>query len=231
MAITKNPAQFLMAPTTQAYHEVQLAFDVFNIELFNNTLPPCLITFQRKGSSTYGYYSSKRFASTAGATTDEIALSPRFFKNRSFVEVMSTLVHEMAHHWQFHFDKPSRHGYHNKEWAQKMLWLGLRPSHTGQAGGKMTGQQMTHYILPGGRFERAAEKLRGMVPGLTWFDVHAAELLPKGLTGSDLVAPSGLSGRRTVYRCRSCKDRAEGKSSLQLICGKCDVRMEPDGLR
>jgi hypothetical protein len=233
MAITKSPPRDDLPPTTQAYHEVQLAFDFFNVELFDNKLPPCLLTFQRKGSGTYGYYSSKRFATGEGKTTDEIALSPRFFKDRSFVEVMSTLVHEMAHHWQAHYGTASRGGYHNRQWAEKMLWLGLRPSRTGAAGGKMTGQSMSHFILPGGRFAIAVEKLRAMVPALTWFDVDAAVRLPKGLAGSDLIPKPGLSGRRTVYRCPNlqCGDHASGKSTLLLICGKCGLQMEPDGLR
>ena len=114
-----------------------------------------------------------------------------------------------------------------------MCWLGLRPSHTGRPDGRMTGQQMDHYVMPGGRFELAAEKLRTMLPEITWFDVHPAQLLPKGLAGSDLVAPVGLSGRRTVYRCPNpdCRDHASGNSTLILICGKCHLQMLPDGLR
>ena len=61
----------------------------------------------------------------------------------------------MVHLWQHHFGKPSRAGYHNKEWAEKMHAVGLHPSDTGQPGGKETGQQMTHYIAPGGPFQAA----------------------------------------------------------------------------
>ena len=47
--------------------------------------------------------------------------------------------------------QPGRTGYHNREWASKMLEVGLVPSDTGQPGGKQTGQHMTHYIDPKGR--------------------------------------------------------------------------------
>ena len=46
-------------------------------------------------------------------------------------------------------------GYHNKEWAAKMREIGLMPTDTGQPGGKDTGQKVTHFIEPGGRFEQA----------------------------------------------------------------------------
>jgi len=36
------------------------AFEHFNIELFDGTLPVCLITLQRR-RSTYGYFSPDRF--------------------------------------------------------------------------------------------------------------------------------------------------------------------------
>jgi SprT-like family protein len=232
MAITNYTLAGGVAPTTQAYHELELTFDFFNGELFDGKLPPCLATLQRKGSNTYGYYSPARFATADGQTTAEIAINPRHIKNRSFAQVASTLVHEMAHHWQYVFGAPSRGGYHNREWAEKMLSLGLRPSRTGLREGPMTGQSMTHVIMPGGRFERAVEKLRLMLPAFTWFDANAAQLLPKGLEDLDLVAPPPtLSGRRTVYRCPTCCLRAESTSGAYLICGKCERQMDRVGLR
>ena len=63
----------------------------------------------------------------------------------------------MAHEWQYHYGRhQSRGAYHNREWAGEMLRLGLHPSDTGRPGGRVTGQQMTHYIMPGGRFEQVA---------------------------------------------------------------------------
>jgi predicted SprT family Zn-dependent metalloprotease len=234
MAITTTPVLAGLSPGTQAHHEVQLAYDFFNKELFDGKLPPCFVSFQRKGSRVFGYFSPDRLGSAAGKRADEIALNPRHFKNRTPVEVMSTLVHEMVHQWQHHFGRQrSRRAYHNKEWAGEMLRLGLHPSHTGEPGGRMTGQQMTHYVMTGGRFEIAATKLQSMVPALTWFDLHAAELLPKGITETDLVAeqPMRRSGRRTVYRCPRCRKRAESDSTFFAICGHCEVPFERAGLR
>jgi hypothetical protein len=68
---------------------------------------------------------------------------------------LATLVHEMVHLEQDHFGTPSRSGYHNKEWAAWMDRVGLTPSNTGAPGGKRTGQQVTHYIVPDGPFAHA----------------------------------------------------------------------------
>jgi hypothetical protein len=231
VAITKAPARDV-APTTQAYHELELAFEFFNRELFDVRLPPCLLTLQRKGSATRGYYSPGRFGAADGTAVAEIALNPRHIKNRSFEEVMSTLVHEMVHHWQACFGTPSRSGYHNREWAEKMCWVGLRPTRNGTREGPMTGQSMTHVVMPGGRFEVALAKLRSMLPALAWIDVNAADILPKGFSDADLVPdPRGRSGRRTVYRCPRCRLRAESKSNAYLICGECELEMPPVALR
>ena len=45
--------------------------------------------------------------------------------SRPIEESMGTLVHEMVHFWQQEFGTPSRRGYHNREWADKMEALGL----------------------------------------------------------------------------------------------------------
>lgn len=216
------------SPTPQAYGELQAAYDHFNHALFDGKLPPCLITLQRKGRQTFGYYAPKRFASATGKTSDEIALNPRFFKERPVIEVLATLAHEMVHVWQHHFGRPSRTGYHNKEWARQMLWLGLRPSHTGQPGGRMTGQQMTHYVVPEGRFEIAAKALIASPLAITWFDADGARLIPKGL--DEFLSPPPAAGRRTKFVCPGCKAQAWGKPSLNLVCGNCELQMPPGDL-
>lgn len=213
------------SPTRQAYGELQEAYDHFNARLFDGKLPPCLITLQRKGRGTFGYYAAMRFGTASGATTDEIALNPRWFKERPLIDVMSTLVHEMVHLWQQHFGRPSRTNYHNREWAGEMLRLGLHPSHTGRPGGRMTGQQMTHYVVARGRFEIAAQELSQKQSALTWFDIQAAVLLPKGL--EDFIASPPRAGRRMKFSCPCCCAQAWGKTSLNLICGDCDHVMRP----
>lgn len=175
-----------MKPTKETYTELQLAYDFFNEELFASELPNCLITLQRK-NQTHGYFSSQRFVSADGKEyTDEIALNPDLVAKYGVKEAMQTLVHEMCHMWQYHFGKVGRRSYHNKEWAHKMISVGLMPSPSGRPhseydgtikNGKpiITGDSMADYAIEGGVFEVALEKL--LSSGnfeLKWRDVYGA---------------------------------------------------------
>jgi hypothetical protein len=146
-------------PTTKTYASLDDAFAFFNKRLFGGRLPACLITMQRS-MAPYGYFAGGRFGSKDGREiTDEIALNPSHFRERSTEQSLSTLIHEMAHLEQHHFGKPSRSGYHNKEWAGMMRAVGLIPSDIAAPGGKEVGQKVSHYIELGGRFERACSEL------------------------------------------------------------------------
>lgn len=211
-------------PTHQTYRELQLAFDHLNRTIFDGELPACLITLQRKGKHILGYYSAGRFANRRGARTDEIAMNPRHFQHRKVLETISTLAHEMVHQWQQHFGTPSRRGYHNRQWAARMVDVGLHPSHTGELGGRMTGQQMTHYIIEGGAFEIAAKQLLRRRFGISWFDVDAVLLLGAPRSPGALE-PSSTAGRRVKFTCPSCQVNAWGKSSLRILCIDCKEPM------
>lgn len=83
-------------PTTLTYTHLRDAYDFFNAELFDNKLPPCLVTLQRH-RGTYGYFCYERFKEFGAENkTDEIALNPAHF-DRGAERVLSTLVHEMVH--------------------------------------------------------------------------------------------------------------------------------------
>lgn len=157
-------------PTEQAYAELQQAYDHFNERLFEGMLPGALITLQRE-KDTFGYFSRKRWVGRkVDERVDEIALNPSYFAVVPLVEVLQTLVHEMAHQWQHHLGKPGRGRYHNHEWAAKMEDIGLMPSDTGRPGGKRVGQKMADYALEGGAFLRACEDLITQAFTISWLD-------------------------------------------------------------
>jgi len=164
-------------PTEEAYEELQAAYDYYNDHLFEALLPPCLITFQREKRSM-GYFSKSRFIRRDGVQTDEIAMNPDFFAVVPLVEILQTLVHEMAHLWQAHFGTPSRACYHNREWALKMERIGLMPSDTGQPGGKKVGQSMNDYVILGGRFDMATRQLIERGFAISWMDRYPSPYQP-----------------------------------------------------
>jgi hypothetical protein len=159
------------APTIQQYGGLQDAYDYFNAKLFGGELSRCMIEFGRNEERTLGYFHAEQWEGKAGKC-HTIALTPMWLR-RPIRDVFSTLVHEMCHLWQQDCGKPSRNGYHNKEWGDKMKAVGLHPSNTGKPGGRETGQQMTHYIVEGGPFDRAFARMPkgimlpwvGIVPG------------------------------------------------------------------
>lgn len=140
-----------MHPTTELYSALQLAFEHFNEALFDNALPEVIFTVQRQ-KGVMGYFAPDRWGNLSGNKCHEIAINPAYIANSRLIEVMQTLVHEMVHCWQHCFGSPGRDYYHNKEWAVKMMDVGLMPSSTGEPGGKITGQHMGDYIIEGGAF-------------------------------------------------------------------------------
>jgi predicted SprT family Zn-dependent metalloprotease len=194
---------------TQAeYQTFQEAYDFFNKELFGGALPSVLVTLQRKAKMK-GYFSAERFAGrSAQETAHELALNPDHF-GRTDEEILSTLVHEMVHVWQKTYGKAPRTGYHDREWAAKMKEVGLFPSHTGEPGGKETGQRVTHYILPGGAFAAGVARLRATGFALRW-----QSRVDEG--GRQKKAAS-----KTKYTCPNCGRNAWAKPGSELICGGC----------
>ncbi|MGI9316496.1 MAG: SprT-like domain-containing protein, partial [bacterium] len=91
------------------------------------------------------------------------------------IDVLQTLVHEQCHLWQHVYGQhKSRSGYHNREWADKMESIGLVPSSTGETGGGRTGQSMSDYPKPGGRFIQACMALSQGQYQLKWIDTEPA---------------------------------------------------------
>ena len=204
------------SPTQATYEALNTAYAFFNAELFGGTLPACLITMQRR-NRTYGYFAGGRFASADGKeVTDEIALNPTHFRERTDEQVLSTLAHEMAHLWQHHHGTPPRRAYHDKEWAQKMKAIGLIPSDTGQPGGKETGQNMSHYIAPDGRFAAACAELLRRGVGIAYVDIW------------DEDARRKKAASKTKYTCASCGLNAWAKPGVALVCGDCGETMRSD---
>ncbi len=242
-----------ISPTTELYAALQAAFDHFNVQLFENQLPPCLITL-RSTNRVYGYHHKDRFISPSGEKVDELGMHPGFFTLRAVEDVLSTLVHEMVHHWQAHAGKPTPSNAHNREWAHKMESLGLMPSKTGLPGGKKTGRSMTHYILPDGAFIVACRKLVDGGFVFPWLDRHlpatpeAQDSVKKSLrdSGIDYTAtpapihrlPTEIDGKAVLYRpnpkkaptrtrltCAQCGRKAWVAPDTVIWCGVCQIEM------
>lgn len=214
----RKPTKPATAPVPVAsYMTLQDAFDHFNAELFGSQLPACMITLQRK-AGTRGYFSPDRMATMAGddEPIHEIALNPNTFDGMTTTEVLSVLVHEMAHLWQQCHGKPGRNGYHNFEWVRKMEALGLVPfAVDNTATGRQTGQKVSHRIDPHGRFLAACGKMGTDV------------ILYRDRFG-DTPTAAKKRASKTKYTCRECGQNAWAKPDACLICGHCQEEMDPE---
>lgn len=244
------------SPTLDFYTQLQRAFDHFNEQLFDGKLPPCLITL-RSSHRHYGYHHADRFVNKQGQTLDELGLHPGFFTLRPVEEVLSTLVHEMVHHWQDRMGQPSKSNPHNKEWARKMREVGLEPSSTGLPSGKDTGQSVSHYIQPDGPFIKACRELLAQGFELQWFDRHvprapvAAEARQEALKEAGVAVevspvpvqeiaplpegkallvtpPSPRALDRVKYVCAGCGVKAWAAIDTKILCGLCGESLNYD---
>ncbi|MFL5252995.1 MAG: SprT-like domain-containing protein [Rhodopila sp.] len=205
-------------PTQRTYKTLDDAYRFFNERLFKGRLPGCLITMQRK-KGTKGYFSSEKFSlADNSSVTDEIALNPATFRDCTAEDILSTLVHEMAHLEQHHFGKPARGRYHNEEWAQLMMRVGLVPSDTGLPGGKQVGQRVTHYIDPAGPFAAACAELL-----TTGFDPLYGDAV------TDTAAQKKKAQSKTKYTCPQCSLNCWAKPDAGLGCIECRAAMQVEG--
>jgi predicted SprT family Zn-dependent metalloprotease len=182
--------------------------------LFASSLPDLLVTLQRHAGAK-GYFAPERFRRRVENENDkitahELALNPDVFTGRSDELILSTLVHEMVHVWQETHGTRPRRCYHDREWARKMKEIGLQPSTTGEPGGKETGQSVTHYVLPGGRFADAYAELAASGFRINWQSVPLNGVERKKKTAS-----------KTRYTCPRCGTNAWAKPQTKLICGAC----------
>ena len=193
--------------TLKEYQGFQRAYDFFNRELFTGSLPQVLVTLQRH-ANTRGYFSPQRFIGRVErAAVHELALNPDTFTGRTDALILSTLTYEMVHVWQDSFGEPSRRGYHNMQWAGKMREVGLQPTSTGEAGGMETGQAVTHYIIPEGRYSKAYAKLAASGFALHWQSAPAVGNAKKS--------------SKNKFTCPECGQNAWAKPGASLICGVC----------
>lgn len=210
--------------TKAQYDLLDAAYLFFNKQLFNSELPECMIVLHRKKSSR-GYFHAERYVDRESVRTakkkaqiksyDELALNPDTF-DRTDTSILSTLVHEMCHVWQYRCTekgKEKKTSYHDKIWAKKMEEVGLMPSTTGAPGGKKTGQKVTHYVIEGAAFEKHCKKF----------------LVNRSIKLSSFQLPSTSSEskkNKIAYICPSCEVKAWGKPKLNIVCGDCGEQLE-----
>src|SRR6185503_759360 len=217
-----------MTITSKTYEDIQTAYNHFNSELFNNTLPEVLLTLVPH-KTAYGYFRHEAFRYGGPSKTDhdlavaslkklrkgekgtihELALNPFSFGGRTDDQIISSFVHEMVHPWQSLNGTPPKKPGHNREWADKMKSVGLQPSTTGKPGGKETGRRCSHYIIENGLFAKSAKRCK-----------------IKFTFSGTLAVKEKKGSKRTKYTCPMCEKNAYGTDDLNIQCADCDELMQ-----
>lgn len=204
------------SPTHEQYLNFQKTYDYFNQNMFANSLPNCLLSFYRSFRSSGCFVNN--IWKNGNRISSQISLSSVILGEEP-IEVLSTLVHEMCHLWQYRYGNPSRSGYHNKGFAEKMESVGLITSTTGKEGGKRTGQNMSDYVKEGGKFEHVFNSMpkEYLMP---WVE-NTLFIFKPGSNGT-IIKPRNRN--KTKYFCPNCGVNAWGRPDLSLICGNCKIK-------
>lgn len=217
-------------PTALTAEDHQRAYAHFNGRLFGGELPTCLITL---GDGRFkGYFRANAFRHLQkGTHIDEIALNPTLYETLD--DYLSTLVHEQVHLWQEHFGSPGRPPFHNREWADKMLAVGLKPVNAEK--GKThreTGRKMDHLIVGGGPFAQALGDLMHGDYALTY--VHEAHPPRRHYESDedeqkerekDEERKRKKRESKTRFTCPNCGQNAWARPTAKLACGDCKEGM------
>ena len=221
-------------PTKQQFEAFENAYIYFNVVLFKKELPPVILNLSRK-SKAMGFVAPFRWraANTDGSDREsrlhELSINPQILA-MDLIEVYSTLVHEQCHIWQHTHGNPSRPGYHNKEFAEKMISVGLMPSTTGKPGGKTVGQSMSDYPIEGGPFLAALHAMPEPFK-MPFISIEGDKIvrMMNVLQGMESVISGTPSAgvptpkkNKVKYSCETCKSNVWGKPDLKIICGECN---------
>ncbi len=214
--------------TTEQYTTIETIYDYYNKHLFEGKLSGCMLSFTRK-KNTAGYFSANSWVKRSSRTAvHEIAINPETtdLKDNEFHQ---TLVHEMVHQWQQEYGTPSRKCYHNKEWAAKMLEVGLMPYNVKEPE-KMTGQTVSDHLIEGGKLYYLIlqlEKENFFVP------LEPKRYFPRSVILNDGVGESleelpaeeseepNKMGKRFKFTC-NCNINLWGKYDLDVTCNICN---------
>lgn len=185
------------------------AYNYFNEMLFAGSLTPVVITLRAKPGKARGFYAAPEIGFVTANDEQQIAeIAIHIQRKDDSAGILSTLVHEMVHHRQELEGKPSKGAYHNKQWCQMMMEIGLTPvNDRGQVELKATGRSVTHTIDDNGEFDQVCKQ---------WLDDNGP------VPVFELPKPKKNYTKKTKYACPFCDIVAYGKPDLYIICGNCD---------
>ena len=213
-------------PTLLQFTALQQAYDYYNQELFypifEEMLSPVMLSLNdNRRRRSVGYYAFDKYKDDKGNILSLINITPEHL-NYPFMIVMSTLVHEMCHHYQYTFGvkKGRKSAYHDKEFANIMERIGLICSSTGRPGGKKTGIAMSDYIQEGGIFEKLTQNAPEILKAP--FTLNKTIFKRENDSNEEKVK---MQKQKIKYECSLCNTKVWGKPNLEIRCIPCNTNL------
>ena len=118
VASTPSPHHIIPAGIVAFLYE---HVDLMRAELFGGQVPPVVLSFEVTDRRTLGHYHLMR---TGLGVRWALNLNPVHLARPVF-EVLSTLLHELAHAWQHEHGTPSKPPHHNREFRDRCEAFGI----------------------------------------------------------------------------------------------------------
>jgi hypothetical protein len=215
-------------PSVEQSESLIQAFDYLNKELFKGILARPMLIFTRNPKILGGYYSAQKWFNPAGDGVDEIAINANSMIEGDEIELFQVLIHEMSHQWQENYGSPGRGGYHNREWADKVLEIGLKPINV-QDPDAETGDSISTVLVKGGRAMIVLANMPEEISIPFYAEVMAMpdgeKEKEQGGGGEPAPTPAPKSGSRTKYTCPQCGCNLWAKAGLNLQCLDCMMKI------
>ena len=207
-----------------ALEELYRIFSILNHDKFNDILPEPVITIQKTKGFALGHFTlDKVWRNKQNVEENDITMSnedetayyeinidPRWFCNRSAVEIVETLIHEMCHYYNKLSDiKDCNGNIHNKKFKSLAESVGLIVKK-----GKSVGYGYTSL----------SDELKEYVKEIIKPNEQSFEYF------RDSVIKGGTNKPKTKklfkYTCPDCGQIVKGKKDIIVKCGLCNVEME-----
>lgn len=207
-----------------ALEELYRIFSILNHDKFNDILPEPVITIQKTKGLALGHFTlDKVWRNKQNVEENDITMSnedetayyeinidPRWFCNRSAVEIVETLIHEMCHYYNKLSDiKDCNGNIHNKKFKSLAESVGLIVKK-----GKSVGYGYTSL----------SDELKEYVKEIIKPNEQSFEYF------RDSVIKGGTNKPKTKklfkYTCPDCGQIVKGKKDIIVKCGLCNVEME-----
>lgn len=187
------------------YEVLYKAFDLFNEHYFDNELPPCMITLQKKRPNKNADFIVEPiwFSTKSDDEFYQININP-INMNREPEEILSSLLHEVIHYYcTLHKIKDCKQKVHTTAYKEVAENHGLHVEYDDDIGWSITSLN-----------EESIELVKDLI------DEYKDDFMYM------MVEKKPVKKTQFLYTCPNCGLKAHAKAEKNIVCGDCGVNLE-----